>query len=141
MSSNEAELKNLLRDAEAEIGQLRNLADENAASIKEMLSNETALEMRIILLHSQISDFEVLLEDSSEHLSEAMKALGAIRAAMADLRETSSSALAFAKKATSRVELAAGMYELASKAELSDEVELLDESQRQIAELRERLKK
>ncbi len=134
------ELRELLKAAGLEITDLRGRVDAHVETLEEMHDKETALEKQIILLHSQIGELEDRLEDSDEQLSGTMSVMQAIRDAIAELRKTSLAALEQAKTASSRSELASSVYEMAAKSQLAEEAELIDEYERKIAALRERLK-
>ena len=141
MPSDSDELRALLKDAEQEIEQMRSEADEYITAIGEMAEGQTALEMQILDLNTQIVDLEQLLGETEGQLSDTMDTMAKIKAAIDKLRATSEVALETAKAATSRVQMAVSIYELAAKSNMAEEVEILDESQRQVAELRERLKR
>lgn len=141
MASDTSELRTLLANAEAEISQLHVTAEEHVKTISELSNDQTALEMQIILLNTQIADLEHILETSEVHLSGAMTLIKSLRDAIQQLRETGAAALKKARSSTSRVQMAATMYDLASKTTLSTEVDVIDEAEKQIADLRRKLQR
>jgi chromosome segregation ATPase len=140
MTDNPSELRELLKGAELEISQLRSDSEEYVTAISDLADGQTALEMQIILLNSKIQDMEDVLENAAGEYSEAQTLIHNLRNSLVSLRETTTVALAQAKQSSTRVQLAASLYTVASKAQLSDEIGILDEAERHMAQLREKAK-
>ncbi len=139
MTADAAALKELLAAAEVEITTLRGNVEEYAGAFDQMMAAQSELEMQIMDIMAQRDKLEDLLFKSDEGLSESMIVIRAMRAAITKLHADSVAAAEQAKVAAAKVELAAGMFDLASKTELAEEREMLDEYERQITELRKRL--
>ncbi len=135
------QLHDVLKEAGEEIAQLREDADEYITTITEFADGQAALEMQIVLLNTQIQDLEDLLDTSVSDLSDYQSLIDNLRNSLIDLRETSAAALDQSKQSSSRVELAANLYSVASKAQLGDEIEILDEAMKHITQMREKVKR
>ncbi len=106
-----------------------------------MAENELALEQQIILLNAQIQDLEELLYQSNEELAGTGNVLKQIHAAMAQLKNSSLAALKHVNDNSSKAQMAVTLCELAAKSKMSNEVQFLEDAQRQIEALRARLQR
>lgn len=132
--------RDLLMNAATEIVKLRRSEDQHKKMIADLSSNITSLEMKIILMDTKIQDMEEIMEGTVEQVSEAQQLLENLRSALSSLKNMSSQALAQAKNSSSVVEMVTSLYNVASKARLSSEFELIDEAEQYIVKLRERVK-
>lgn len=132
--------RDLLMNAATEIVKLRRSEDQHKKMIADLSSNITSLEMKIILMDTNIQDMEEIMEGTVEQVSEAQQLLENLRSALSSLKNMSSQALAQAKNSSSVVEMVTSLYNVASKARLSSEFELIDEAEQYIVKLRERVK-
>jgi chromosome segregation ATPase len=131
----------ILSQAETQIVRLKSQLDQNEKMFTEMAENELALEQQIILLNAQIQDLEELLYQSNEELAGTGNVLKQIHAAMAQLKNSSLAALKHVNDNSSKAQMAVTLCELAAKSKMSNEVQFLEDAQRQIEALRARLQR
>ena len=141
MSEKIDQLNDLLKQAEVEITQLRGDAEEYISTIMEFADGQAALELQIIKLNTQIQDLENLLDTSDSQLSESQSVIHNLKDSLIALRETASAALEQSRQSSSQVQMAANLFHIASKAQLPDEIEILSEAEKHIAQMREKVKR
>jgi predicted nucleic acid-binding Zn-ribbon protein len=139
MSDAVEEMRELLRAAEEEITRLGNEAIEAGNAVGDLTEHSTRLEMQIVMLTQQISDMEEMLRDAQESQLTAQQLIEKMHQSLTALQTTSKEALEKAQYTTSRVQLAASIYEVATKAKEPDEDNLIIQAQEYLNRQRNRL--
>ncbi len=121
--SNEAELKQLLRDAEAKIAELAADHLNMAQAYHELMQAQKAETQQIVELTEQIWALEEALAGAHGEKGKALEALKAMKKKLEVLRNQAKATLEAAAANASRLELAARVYELAKVTEQQDELD------------------
>ena len=102
MTDKTDQLNDLLKQAEVEITQLREDAEEYISTIVEFADGQAALELQIIQLNTQLQDLEDLLDTSVSQLSESQSVIHNLKNSLIALRETASAALEQSRQSSSQ---------------------------------------
>jgi len=134
------ELRKLLSAAEKEIVYLRGKIEECNRTLVVVVDSHGKQEKEMDALKVRITELEGLIHVSDETLSEAMIVMGGMRDAIDRLKRDSATTLARVKNTQSHMELAESLFELSAKADLSEQVEVINEYAKQIEALRAKTK-
>ena len=138
--ANEAELKRLLKIADDEISILRMKVDEGTKALDEVIASNTRQEKEMDSLRGRVEELEKLVHVSDETLSEAVIVMNGMKDAIERMKIESESTVSMVKESQSNMELKETIEELAEKAGLTEQAEVIDEYSKQIAALREKTK-
>ena len=134
------ELRKLLSAAEKEIVYLRGKIEECNRTMVVVVDSHGKQEKEMDALKVRIAELEGLIHVSDETLSEAMIVMGGMRDAIDRLKRESTTTLERVKNTQSHMELAESLFELSAKADLSEQVEVINEYAKQIEALRAKTK-
>jgi len=138
--ANDDELRKLLSAAEKEIVYLRGKIEECNRTLVVVVDSHGKQEKEMDALKVRITELEGLIHVSDETLSEAMIVMGGMRDAIDRLKRDSATTLERVKNTQSHMELAESLFELSAKADLSEQVEVINEYAKQIEALRAKTK-
>ncbi|MGB0683512.1 MAG: hypothetical protein ACPGOV_12415 [Magnetovibrionaceae bacterium] len=131
-----ARLKNLLKEAEQEISSLRAERDEYLSMVTDLQINCNTMEVHMGHLTAKTRDMEGKLDEAGRKFTEAQTALEIVKSTLKEVQDLSDEALETAKQSTSRVELAANLFNMVSKTKLDDELKIIEETQTEMEEVK-----
>jgi len=141
MSGEDDNLKDLLKAAEAEILRLVEMSADQSNQISQLIEAQEVQGEEVAELADKVWELTETLQHTRDQSAEAQMIAGVLAEKLTGLRTQMADVLSAAKENASRVQLVTSIYQMTDEKDLGEEEEVLDEYERRMNELRERLRK
>lgn len=141
MGDEDDNVKDLLKAAEAEILRLVEMGADQANQINQLIEAQEAQGEEVAVLADKVWELTDALQHTRDQSAEAQMIAELLKENLSRLRAQMSGVLSAAKENASRVQLVSTIYQMTDEKEINEEEEVMDEYERRMEELRERLRK